>query len=48
MATRSLSVYGEAYRRTCKEKWIDRLLNQAGPRKVRPVSVEVVVVLALL
>ena len=43
MVTASIEVYGEKYRRDCKQKGIDRLPGQAGPRKVRPVSVEVVV-----
>jgi transposase len=43
MVTASIDVYGEKYRRDCKQKGVDRLPGQAGPRKVRPVSVEVVV-----
>lgn len=43
MVTASINVYGEMYRRDCKQKGVDRLPGRAGPRKVRPVSVEVVV-----
>ena len=43
MVTASIDIYGERYRRDCKQQDVDRLLDLAGPRKVRPVSVEVVV-----
>jgi transposase len=43
LVTCTLNIYTEAYRRSCKEQHVDRLLDQEGPRKVRPRSVEVVV-----
>ncbi|MBA4419611.1 MAG: hypothetical protein C0391_00505 [Anaerolinea sp.] len=43
MVTRTLELYGEAYRRACKQRNTDRLPGQPGPRKSRPQFVEVVV-----
>ncbi len=39
----TVEMYGEAYRRACKDLQVDRLLGQHGPRKVRPNEVEIVV-----
>lgn len=43
LVARTLGIYAEAYRRACKEQRLQRLPDQAGPRKSRPREVVIIV-----